>query len=500
MENRRGDRRMDISIDVWFDIDTIAMNDLYPYYQYATQYQSIPSWNILYEKAKVTVEEWINKNIHGISDEFLKEYVLRRKRTKRRWINDTKEQAQQEIEVVAKGLYEQIKALPDKNEKFKEIYGVETLELLPIHIEQQVTEWMKNNETYLVQFHYLRFLSATIIEHGFIDDFVLIMTKRIQMEMPAHRQRIIMSMPNSLSHFPFGRSSRVEVSQQVVIDESSYLVDQYEIDENMLLETKFNLDNLPKDLVWKMERALTPLDIRVFVHCLSYRSERFFSTGELYVDIGDIVRNIFQSDNANNYRKVRESLHRLANVKIEIINKDGGGVTTHVFVTTQIPIEKPNHYRETARIVISDMIVNEFIENRTINVYQNSLLQLKLDSTRVGIFPLQRERLRLATNQLLGEPLSFHANLIFFRHVLRFPNKRRKDNLSVIERMLNELLEKQLLVKSYQRMGDEFFIEFLPVSEQEAKDLMSGKANSAINWSGKLSVLSGNTSQQVLTI
>lgn len=123
-------------------------------------------------------------------------------------------------------------------------------------------------------------------------------------------------------------------------------------------------------------------------------------------------------------------------------------------------------------------------------MYTDVINNLKLESSRILIFRLQKERINCYTEN----KTTFNTDLNYFKRALYLTNKRKDRNIKVIEKALDEIVEHKVTLKSYKRRGDMFELEFYPITEREKRDLLGreGEEDYAITYKKLIGYNSNN--------
>lgn len=421
------------------------------------------------------------ENLLSVTTETLSSVSRNRLQTKRRWLNSelkTEGLYHEEINVVARGVYDQFQSEPHKCEQ---LYGFATWDELKENRIRELNEWASNHKVSVSEFRYIAGRPIRAIRTAITNDIVYCVLSTILERCPHGMQSAILEMPHSLSSVPIDYTKRSRISENAVINygHEQYFLDKYFIDDETFLENLMNVEILRTGVISNVLKTLNSTDIHVFLYVMSLRDENFFNTREIVVDIGDTVRHIFSSDGQKNYTTVKESLFRMQFLNSGAIDASLRGFSVKIFDNVTIYTSETG--KESARITVNVDIVTEYVKNQTINMYKEIIDRFNLDSSKIAIFPLQRERIRCAANSEPGTPLVFKTNLNFFRGILYLSNRKKAHNIKVIETMLVELIENHIAVKSYERKGDNFVIEFSPITDQERRDLLNQNENYLID-------------------
>lgn len=121
-------------------------------------------------------------------------------------------------------------------------------------------------------------------------------------------------------------------------------------------------------------------------------------------------------------------------------------------------------------MIVNNNVVNDYFMDRTVKLYKDVIDKVESDASKVLLFRLQKERVRCSME---GTDI-FDTNMNFFRRTLYFSNKRRNENIKMVEKALNEIVSHNIMLKSYKRDKDMFRLEFYPMTE---RDLIGEEAN-----------------------
>jgi len=436
------------------------------YQEYMYPYNNI-SFSLFVDNIFKEVEGEICELIE-INNDTIRLIRERINKTKKRWYKkelSEKGELYKEVEIIAKGLYNQLPS--DEKDKFKIMYGVaDYKELKKVRIAE-LKEWLQNNQIPVTHFRYINLKTQYQIQQAIINDIKFIILNTLMEKFPYGKQSAIMQMPELMGMIPYDYTNRVKINVANVVEKGyeKYFVDKYYIDDDKYFELSINMEVLQQDVTLSVLKVLNYRDAMVFSSVISRRDENFYSTREIIVDIGDITKEIFKSRGKNNYIAVKESLYKLQSVSSGVVDSSLSGFTIKIF-------DKVKIQQNVAKIIVSVDIVDEFIRHNTINMYKENINKFKLHSSKILIFRLQSERIKCDSETKEESPLFLKTNINFFRGSLYFSNKKRQDNIRMIENTLDEIVENKVTLKKYKRKGDMFILEFLPLTKQERKDLL----------------------------
>ncbi|MCA1064583.1 hypothetical protein QTG56_23540 (plasmid) [Rossellomorea sp. AcN35-11] len=423
-----------------------------------------------------TIQEILDElnSLVEVTNETVYVYINRRLSTKKRWVSKelkSKSLFYNDIEVVAKTFYE--RQIKKDSEKFYNSYGFHTFEELRSSIVNELHEWSKDHEQHVSQFKYLETKTSIQIIKGMANDIRYIMYKEIYQKCPKGITSAISSLPLSMSSLPidYTNQAKIQNTEAVKVEQGEYYLNKYYIDDHTILESRLNAEILKQGVLDSVLKTLNSTDINVFLYCMSLRDDTFYNTREIIVDIGDIVKNIFSSRSSKNYTAVKESLYRMQHLNSGVLDQSLRGFTVTIFDNVQIlPSEEGD--KETATITVNKDIVGQYVKEQTVSQYRDIINNFQLDTSKVAIYRIQAERIKASLNTKDEYPI-LEVNYNFFRGILYFSNKKKRVNIQTIQKMLDEIVANDIAIKSYERKGDIFTLEFYPLSPKEKRELVS---------------------------
>jgi hypothetical protein len=418
------------------------------------------------------------QNLMEITNDTLYPVAKRRQVTKKRWVkkeleDNKKSGFTEEIDNFAKRLYE--KAVEENNfEGFKSFYKVDTFEELRENKLQELEEWELEDDKLMCQFPYLKYKTWKQIDSALSNDMKYILIKRMMEKYPKGEQNAVVSVPNYLTEFPYDHTNRAKIGQHLV--DGKYFQSVYMIDDKTQFDTRLNVEALEEGLMRENLKMLNLLDQQILVYLMSLKHEALYQPIPMVVEIGEIVRNVYDNRSVKSYNAVKESLIKMDFMENRVI--DGSTLRTtksEIFFSVKIEVDEVTK-KEVARIIFSETLINDYVKNQTVSIYKKVIDGFTLNSSKILFFALQRQRIVSASQAKEGDEIWFQTNLNFFRGALVFGTSRRANQIKLIEESLNEIVENKATLKSYKRKGDVFLLEFYPFSERERIDLLNNKA------------------------
>lgn len=413
-------------------------------------------------------------NLLEVTMDNVQVYSERRRSTKRNWVKkelNGNHSFYKSVDVVAKSVF--VDVMNSDPVKFESVYGCKNPEALKEKIKEEMSKWESDESQPLSYFKYIKDKTKRQIKIALSNDIKYLLYKNIQEHYPRGMRGEIASLPILMSEMPidYTNRGRMETNNVVDIEGKPHYSTKYYVDDNRFLESFIDIDVLKTGVLKSVFRTLNANDLNVFIYLMTLRDENFYTTREIIADIGDIVKNAFGSTGKKNYMAAKESLYRMEHLSSGMIDENLRGFT--VKILDNVDIVRTESNKELAKVVFNIDIVAQYIKNQTVNLYNDIIKHFELKSSKIGIFPIQRARIRVATSGGPDDTLIFHTNYNFFRGFLYFPNKRKRENIKDIEDMLKEMIENKIAIIDYVRKGDMFALKFYPITEEEREDLLN---------------------------
>lgn len=234
---------------------------------------------------------------------------------------------------------------------------------------------------------------------------------------------------------------------------------------------------------------LDQIDRDIMTSLLEYREANFAIDKTIEVRLGDLVRDVFSSDNKRNYESVRNRLIKLQRIRFtHVVPEALDGVLTgevgyreHMGFIEYIKEIKNAQGETYMTIEVNQGLHKRFINNQTLKIYRDQIDLL--DSTyRSMLYYMQKERIKAYH---MGQSKS-ELTMTNFQSNIQFRYSSKKKIREEISESLDEIIKKKLIVRSYTHGRELFMVEFEPISDQEVKDII-GEKKDPINFQHLLS-------------
>ncbi|WP_336770410.1 hypothetical protein [Bacillus bombysepticus] len=399
-------------------------------------------------------------------------------RTKKRWAQnaikdyDKKVKRKNKKELLSE--YSLLKDYYDKNgEKlFQQQFNNHTSPESVIEERKQLLlQWSVSEEKSLSSYPYLHQKTKKQIENAILTDITMIIGMTLlNEELNTNSPNIVLETPFSAIENPIFGNTRGKVKfKKNAVEEKNDNKEFYSNEYSLSDGKKYNL-LVSKEYVQELNnnvKDLDPMDYKIFLEVMSHRDNSFTTQRAIIIKIGDLVKKLYSSDTVKNYEAVTERLLKMGNFRMTSMADDGQINLVSIFSDVKIT-PQPNG-NNIARIVVSDSVYNDYIQRQTVLVYKEKVDTLSIDLAHHLIFILQKERMICYQANL---EYSINRDLLYFSGYIRFKKRTKTENIKELEKAFNEIIDRQFIVKSYKRIRDTFQIDFYPVEEQEAKDLL----------------------------
>lgn len=420
------------------------------------------------------------KSLLEVTNDTVGVIARRIQKTKQRWYNKEmmeNEAFSEEIRI-AKELYKSLE-ISNQLKKFKYVYnGFDNCTELENSIIKELSEWYKNEDSLLTDFRYLKAKRPYQIKKAFINDALYLSYSFLRDKYPYGEKSVVVGAPDVIGLIPIDHTNRVKISVDNIVKKESkaYFFNKYVVDNDFAVESLMDVDILKKGVMVETLKILGWNDMDIFFILLSKRDDDFFITREIITDVGSIVKEKYSSRSEQNYQSVRESLWRMEFLSTGVITPSLTGFSFRLLDDVEIGTFKKDgtiEDKNRVKVIVNNNVVNDYFMDRTVKLYKDVIDKVESDASKVLLFRLQKERVRCSME---GTDI-FDTNMNFFRRTLYFSNKRRNENIKMVEKALNEIVSHNIMLKSYKRNKDMFRLEFYPMTEREKRDLIGEEAN-----------------------
>lgn len=408
-----------------------------------------------------------NYNNNEIQD-VLRNSRKRRNQTKRRWVSSSLKEYKERSNKKSKDLVQEYYYLVDYLNtfglvQFQELFKKETPDEIMEEKIEILKKWSEDTNSFLTNYPYLKNKTINQIEKAIIADITVIIGDTIMTKYDGIIQDMIVEKPYSYVDNPIFSNNRgkLSLSDDVIEDDNNiYHYSDYSPSNDYKLRVLVSKEYAQD----KQVRLLDNTDENIFSQVMKQRSNMFATQRKIFVNIGNIVKNLFNSDGIDNYKMVESRLYKMLNIRFNAFYKDGSiGFGIFDFVK----VDYNNGW--TAEITVNEQIYQEYLNKQTIRMYKDIMQRFELPMSKSLIFALQKERFSCYSDKQSYKQVYDYS---FFTHKLRFKSRSKKENYKLIESSLEEIRKNGVGIKTFYREGDKFYIEYYPVTEYEMEDLI----------------------------
>ena len=226
----------------------------------------------------------------------------------------------------------------------------------------------------------------------------------------------------------------------------------------------------------KKFKTLDSKDFELLNKILSFASNStyFIKTGEVEFNTVDVAKHVFNIQNPakNHYDSIEEKLEYIRCIEFKEYRKD----VNQTYLYSLIDDVIIDHNLNKIKVKFSDVIVQNFVNNKLTFINNHYLEQLKLPLSKRLIAILQRERYSLCNLEVLSEgslQLTKKYDYTFFSGKFIFMSKSAKKNWSMIKESLQELSDNNIIINSFKmNIDNTISIQYKPLTTSEINDSM----------------------------
>lgn len=372
-------------------------------------------------------------------------------------------------------------------EEYSEVYSEDEVERKLIEPKKDVLNWAELPNSYLHQYPFFEEKTPNARSKALEDDLALTFLSFLKNEWDEDSRskgKEVTEIPydNQLVYSNYVHRKPMEFDGVIEQDgeETPYKdVGLTESPLRIMVENSPEANNMAKSFDLDLDiYDLDQIDRDIMTAVLEHRKENFAIDKTIEVRLGDLVRDVFESDGKKNYDSVLSRLIKLQRIRFTHITPEevNGVITGNVrsrehmgFIEyiNEITTEQGEVYLS---IVINQGIHKRFINNQTLKIYREQIYLLD-SSYRSMLYYMQKERIksyRLGKTQIDLTLTNFMSNIQF-----RYSSKR-KIREEIME-ALDKIIEKNIIVRDYSAGNDIFSIEFEPINQQEVRDIIGEK-------------------------
>lgn len=368
------------------------------------------------------------------------------------------------LQLEAEHIKEQFNTL--STTEFNKRYQNSTVEEVVESIILEIEEWKGNESKLLVEFRYFNSLTSNQKKQAAYKDLTYVIGRVIKEDFNGDLAYGIVETTFTELTTPFfsNRRGNIKVKHPThIIENEQYSVHENEIN-TLVIKGNYAISN---NLKVHLPDAL---DKQIIQCILAQRDEKFATERIIVVDIGKIVRTLYNSNSSKTYNLIRQRVLHLPDYGI-LSNIEGNKMYVH-FIDGVTFLDNEELI---ARVSISYEIHQDIVKKQMIRNYTSELNKINNTTALLLTTALQKERVVFFRENYQKESFTIHMNYKHFKNYIRFKSPRKAQNLKDVQLALDVLLENKLFVQSYKRTGETFAITLLPLESYEIQDLLESE-------------------------
>lgn len=334
-----------------------------------------------------------------------------------------------------------------------------------------LNNWKSDIKYNITDFPYLHKLSDKKIENAFKNDIILCITEELMNEYNFNIENMIIKTPEPVAPSLFisvksGRKKEVNINNIKYKSDSLSIIENEEGDrteyfyEIEKIENEDEFFNLKLNNNYKLDQQ--DLDIIRYAYTYSYHDFNTFNTN-------DVLRFLSLSKNKRNQEKIENKFLKLPKYTFyaEKVSPDGNITSKTVFNLfsgVNITINE-----ETGERIINTAKSNLFRLNPFSMeiMYKKELQKLKSEETKSIAYFLEGRRLYLISQGIDLKENPQNITLREFKKFIKINLNKPKEAVTLVSKVLDEIINSQFILKSYEIKYYSFFINFYESDERK---------------------------------
>lgn len=331
-----------------------------------------------------------------------------------------------------------------------------------------LNNWKSNIKFCITDYPYLYTMSDTKINNAFEKDIILCITEELMNEYSFNIENITIKNPAPVAPSLFipvknGRKKEIEDIEYksellTIFEGEGCQIDYfYEIEKPKENEEEFRLELKNS---FKLDKQ--DLDIIRYAYTYSYQDFNVFNTN-------DVLRFLGLSKTPKNQERIESKFLKLPKYTFyaEKVSVDGNiksKTVFNLFSGVNVSINEENGER-----IISTMKSNLFRLNPFSMeiMYKKELEKLKSDDAKSVAYLLEGARLYLISEGIDLSTYIHNIPMREFRKYMKVDINKKKEAKTLISKVLDEIIENQFILKSYEIGSSSFNIKFYESDERK---------------------------------
>lgn len=428
------------------------------------------------EKMEDLIVSLLNENVKNIiyKEEIsiqMRKLNKRRDMRRARWAKSYLEQLEREdYDNVTHPLHSQYETFckRDESEFFRQT-GAYTMEEAGKIAVEECKKWKEDTKGNSIDFPGLFYQSHKTVYAAFRDDVMVDIWRYIDEELDGNINMFMSPYPEMLIGQPIFSpvSFKLDLTQNG--DTLQESIRDTENKEVVVLSVNKNQADPGLPIKTEMSNALRTMDetdIKILSVVLASASDvAMDGKNEVVMLLEDLFQKVSSDKRNREYgmERIRSRLAKMVNYSYRITSE-----------TKQLDFNFFDHVlqEDTDRgtkltFRFGSVLYETIIQNKLINITRETFTKLEDPLAKILVYFMQKNRVFTLKD---GKTTAKFTYAQIFR-AARFPTVNRKKNLAMIANALEDMIRNQSLVRSFEQCGEDFFVEFIPLSEEEKEDL-----------------------------
>lgn len=188
---------------------------------------------------------------------------------------------------------------------------------------------------------------------------------------------------------------------------------------------------------------------------------------------------------SKHYQLAQNRLENLYNTNISAVFSNGTVGQKHLFDSLNVNSKREERERGEGvvfRLTFGRAVTEDIFAHRISTIIKpqydelenpiSKMLYVQLKKDRlIDLYSMERRRNQAGKRTGINEPVGRDYSLIYFMLTFRVKEARKPARIARYEEALTEMKEKGILVQDFRVSGDNFYVEWLPLSAEESLNI-----------------------------
>ena len=336
------------------------------------------------------------------------------------------------------------------------IFGDKNLDEIIEDKKKAATLWKDDSNSLLIEFPGISSFTNKSIYNSLKNDLIISAWKYIENELAGNIDSYLRLFPVDLVDKPLFSPSSFTLMMDTA---SNNLLKEIITDDDgkELLEVTVDSGKLTPP------KAMDSNDLKLVNAFISnINMQEFYKEKSVVVDLNTLGKEVVDYHVGKNViKKISNSCRKLVEYNFSY-EEAGSKIYFNLFDNIVI---KEDVERPYAIAQFGEILSNAIIKKKLISITSASYDVLDNNLSRIICYAMKREQI---SNQetFIGE-----YNYTYFQKIVRFKLKNKKKNLQLIKESLQEFVDNNIVIDSFELKNNVFIIKFLPLSDAEIQDL-----------------------------